>query len=176
MRLLTFILLITLSLNLSSQSKDKTPPNDTEQSFQSAMEELERAMSEIDLNEIFSQDFSRIFQDSISPNLKMDDIDSLFGFFNLGEMFGEEFQSEFDQNFTPEMLEQQIGESMKLLEQLDMNEFQNLFEGLDFQQFNNMFDSLDMNSFDELFKEFNFEGFDMQKERSDEKNKKIKRI
>lgn len=182
MRILVFTLFLSISIApLSAQNQDIPESEEIQKSLDSAFEEFGKALEDMNISEIFSGEFSTLFNDSLSAGFKSIPLDSMMGMFNMedNQFMGDIFK-QFDMKISPEEMDEQMKQGLKMLEGMDMQQFGQLFEQFDFSQFQGIFDSLDIQSFEGLFDDFNFDDFDIQpgdkNKEGKQQKKKIKRI
>lgn len=174
--LFTLLILLFTTSFMFSQANDDIKTDEVKESLEAAMEEMQKAMKDIDLDNLFSQDFSQMFGDSLSGNSF--GLDSLFGMFDLQGQMGDDI--DIQQGF--KMLDDiDMSQLNELLEGIDMSQIQGMMEGIDMNMFQGMMDSIDMNAFEKMFEGFDFEGFEQfapgeKKEEGTKDSKKKKRI
>lgn len=173
----TLVILLFTSCFMFSQVDEKIETDEMKESLEAAMEEMQKAMKDIDLNSLFSQDFSQLLGDSLSG--QSFDLDSILGMFNLQgqDLLGGD-GIDMQQGF--KMLEDiDMNQLNKLFEGIDMTQLEGMMEGIDMNMFQGMMDSLDMNAFEKMFEGMDMEGFERMapgdkkdKEKKDSKKKK----
>jgi len=170
--LFTFLVLLFTTGFMFSQANDEIKTDEMQESMEAAMEEMQKAMKDIDLENLFSQDFSQLFGDSLSG--QSFGLDSLLGMFDLqGQMGDIDIQQGFKMFDDIDM-----SQLNKMLEGIDMTQIQGMMEGMDMSMFQGMMDSIDMKSFEKMFEGFDMEGFEKMApgEKKEEDSKKKKRI
>lgn len=140
-KILFSLLLITYSITSWSQSKTADEPIKSEEiqkTMDEAMQEFQRAMDTLDMSEIFSGDFSKMFSDSMMQSLDFGQMEGLFEGMNMDELFGPEMQIQMEQ-------------SLKMLEGMDMDQINSLLEGIDMSQLESLFEGIDMSEMQKMF-------------------------
>ncbi len=170
-RTLIFSLLVFLSTYCLGQTNEENK-NRNDQRIEDAMEELQKALDTLDFSELFSSDMFEGIGGNLFGGMDIGNLDSLFlgqdGFNNL---FGEGFE----EMLGGENFEQLLGESMKMFEHFDAQDFEQMFEGMELDK---LMEGFDMEAFEKMF-----EGIDMGEmpvtpgnKQNKEKDKKIKKI
>lgn len=134
------------SLEAQTQQEEKTMPD-----FES-----------IDLSKELSNMFSMI-----------DSLPLSFGDFgNMNELFKEQFGEISQDN---EMFNELLGQSMKMMQDMDMSEMQGMMESFDMSKMQGFMESFDMNEMEGLMDNFmkDFEGLDIEELFETEKMEKI---
>lgn len=156
-RILIFVFALCLSQSVFSQSPSQDlDSKEMNESMEKAFSEFQTIMDTLDFSTFFNQDFNQLFGEGFGEGFDIQGLDSLTQgfdmqqFFNgdISKLFGESMPGDMDMNQFNDLL----GESMKMLEQMDMSELQKMMESFD----------------------FNMEGFDkiMPQENSKNKDKK----
>ncbi len=146
--ILTLAFLIPVTTGVFAQSNEEAKP--TPESMEDALQEMTKALDTMDLNALLSQGMSMIQGlDGTGMDLKgLGLTDSLGNVQGLEGIISQLMpgMENMDMGEINKMMEQ----SMKMMQGMDMSEFQKLFEGIDMEQFEGMMKGFDMEQFKEM--------------------------
>lgn len=165
-KLVNLLLSTFLCYSLMAQTEQSSP--DINESYQEAMEEFSQAIDTLDFSKIFDEGFGQLFD--LGPN--QGNMNGLIDSLDLNQFFGDSgfgMIQEQIQEMDPEQLNEMLDQSMKMMQQMDLSQFQSLLDDIDMGQLQKMFEGMD-------FEGFNFQGPNIPKNDGEDDGKGTKKM